>query len=178
MILLKDFIIKNIKKINSYNNNGDYMKFDFKKFVIILISTFLIGGLFAFIIRNNMQDYKGLIKPINVPSIVFPIVWSILYLLMSISCYIIAVSDSKEKNKCIIIYYVQLIINSLWTLIFFGFKSYLIAFIWLILLIVFIVIMILNFYNVSKKAAYLQIPYLIWTVFAGYLNLGIYLLNK
>lgn len=154
------------------------MKFDFKKFLIILISTFVIGGLFAFIIRDNMSVYQELDKPIDVPKIVFPVVWSILYLLMSISCYIISASDSKEKNKCIIIYYVQLIINSLWTLIFFGFNLYLLAFIWLLLLIVFVVIMVLNFYNVSKKAAYLQIPYLVWTIFAGYLNLGIYLLNK
>ena len=127
---------------------------------------------------NNMDTFKELNKPINVPGIIFPIVWSILYLLMSISLYIVLEKDNKDKQKAIISYIVQLIINSLWSLIFFGFEAYLFSFIWIILLLISVVVMIINFYKVNKTAAYLQIPYVLWIIFAGYLNLGIYLLNR
>ena len=127
---------------------------------------------------NNMDTFKELSKPVDVPAIAFPIVWSILYLLMSISYYIISNSNSKYKDEAKGAYIVQLIINSLWTLIFFGFEAYLLAFIWIIILLIFVIIMIVNFYKVNKMAAYLQIPYVLWVIFAGYLNLGIYLLNR
>lgn len=149
-------------------------KINWKKLIIIIIVTFVVGSFFSFFTMNNMDTFKELEKPINVPGILFPIVWSILYLLMSISLYIVIDKDKKS----LIIYSIQLIINSLWTLIFFGFGAYLFAFIWIILLLISIVIMIAKFYNIDKKAAYLNIPYLLWVLFAAYLNLGIYLLNR
>lgn len=149
-------------------------KINWKRLIVIIIITFVVGSFFSFFTMNNMDTFKELEKPINVPSILFPIVWSILYLLMSISLYIVI---DKNRNS-LIIYSIQLIINSLWTLIFFGFGAYLLAFIWIILLLIAIVIMIAKFYNIDKKAAYLNIPYLLWVLFAAYLNLGIYLLNK
>lgn len=149
-------------------------KINWKRLIVIIIITFVVGSFFSFFTMNNMDTFKELEKPINVPGILFPIVWSILYLLMSISLYIVI---DKNKNS-LIIYSIQLIINSLWTLIFFGFGAYLLAFIWIILLLIAIVIMIAKFYNIDKKAAYLNIPYLLWVLFAAYLNLGIYLLNK
>lgn len=153
-------------------------KFDFKAFIIITVITFIVGSFFSFFTMNNMDTFKELNKPINVPGILFPIVWSILYFLMSISCYIIYKSDNKDKKKALITYGIQLIINSLWTLIFFGFDAYLFAFIWIILLIFTVSIMIISFYSIDKKAAYLNIPYILWIAFAGYLNLGIYILNR
>ena len=149
-------------------------KINWKRLIVIIIITFVVGSFFSFFTMNNMDTFKELEKPINVPGILFPIVWSILYLLMSISLYIVI---DKNRNS-LIIYSIQLIINSLWTLIFFGFGAYLLAFIWIILLLIAIVIMIAKFYNIDKKAAYLNIPYLLWVLFATYLNLGIYLLNK
>lgn len=149
-------------------------KINWKRLIIIIIITFVVGSFFSFFTMNNMDTFKELEKPINVPGILFPIVWSILYLLMSISLYIVI----DKNRKSLIIYSIQLIINSLWTLIFFGFGAYLLAFIWIILLLIAIVIMIAKFYNIDKKAAYLNIPYLLWVLFAAYLNLGIYLLNK
>lgn len=149
-------------------------KIDWKRLIIIIIITFVVGSFFSFFTMNNMDTFKELEKPINVPGILFPIVWSILYLIMSISLYIVI---DKNRNS-LIIYSIQLIINSLWTLIFFGFGAYLLAFIWIILLLIAIVIMIAKFYNIDKKAAYLNIPYLLWVLFAAYLNLEIYLLNK
>lgn len=153
-------------------------KINFKKLIIIIIVTFIVGSFFSWFTMNNMDTFKELAKPINVPGILFPIVWSILYLLMSISCYIVSESGDKDKNKALIWYGVQLIINSLWSLIFFGFGAYLFAFIWIILLLIMVIIMVYKFYKIDKRAAYLNIPYILWIIFAAYLNFGIWLLNK
>ncbi len=153
------------------------MKINFKRLIIITIITFVVGSFFSFFSMNNMDTFRELEKPINVPGILFPIVWSTLYLLMSVSCYIITKSNDKNKEKAIIWYGIQLVANSLWSLIFFGFGAYLFAFIWIILLLILIVIMVAKFYNIDKRAAYLNIPYILWVIFAGYLNFGIYLLN-
>lgn len=154
------------------------MKINWKKLIVITVLTFVIGSIFSIFVMNSMDSFKALAKPINVPGFIFPIVWSVLYLLMSISYYLIDQSSNKGKENATKIYWIQLIINSLWTLIFFGLKAYLFAFIWLLLLLICVIIMISKFYNIDKRAAYLNIPYLLWIIFAGYLNLGIYLLNR
>lgn len=153
-------------------------KINFKRLIIITIITFVVGSFFSWFTMNNMDTFKELEKPVNVPAILFPIVWSILYLLMSISCYIITRSNNDSKGKALVWYGIQLVINSLWSLIFFGFGAYLFAFIWIILLLITVVIMIAKFYNIDKRAAYINIPYILWILFAGYLNFGIYLLNR
>ena len=154
------------------------MKINWKKLIKIIVITFVIGNLFSIFTMSSMDAFKELEKPIDVPGIIFPIVWTILYLLMSISCYIISNSDSKLKSNALLLYWLQLIINSLWTLIFFAFKAYLFAFIWLLLLFVVVCVMEYKFFKIDKRAFYLNIPYVLWIIFAGYLNLGIYLLNK
>lgn len=154
------------------------MKINWKKIIIITIITFIVGSFFSLFTMNNMEVFKELDKPINVPGIIFPVVWSVLYLLMSLSLYLILESKSKEKVKCIIIYSMQLIINSLWSLIFFGFNNYLLSFIWIIFLFISVIAMIIIFYKNNKISAFLNIPYALWIIFAGYLNLGIYLLNR
>lgn len=153
-------------------------KINWKRLIIIILITFIIGSFFSFFTMNNMEAFKELEKPLNVPAILFPIVWSILYLLMSISCYIILESNDEHKNNGLIIYGIQLIINSLWSLIFFGLEAYFFSFLWILLLMIFVIFMIVTFYKINKISGLLQIPYLIWVIFAGYLNLGIYLLNK
>lgn len=154
------------------------MKINFKRLIIITIITFVVGSFFSWFTMNNMDTFKELEKPVNVPAMLFPIVWSILYLLMSISCYIITRSNNKGKEKALVWYGIQLVINSLWSLIFFGFGAYLFAFIWIILLLITVVIMTAKFYNIDKRAAYINIPYVLWIIFAGYLNFGISLLNR
>ena len=99
------------------------------------------------------------------------------YKLMGISIYIIMQSKRKLKKNARLIYYIQLVTNALWTPIFFGFKEYFLAFLWILMLIVFVITMILTFYKISKKAAYIQIPYLLWLLFASYLNFGVFVLN-
>lgn len=154
------------------------MRIDWKKLIIITVITFIVGTFFSFFTMNSMDTFKYLSKPINVPGVLFPIVWSILYLLMSISCYLIVKSNDKDKKEGIILYAIQLVINSLWTLIFFGLGAYLLSFIWIIILLIVAIIMLAKFYNINKIAMYINIPYVLWLLFAAYLNLGIYLLNK
>lgn len=154
------------------------MKINYKKLILIILGTFLIGGFFSFFIPNSRGFYSSLEKPpLSPPGILFPIVWSILYILMGISLYIVSESDvRKEENY--LIYIIQLVVNSLWTLLFFGFNLQFLSFLWILLLIVLVVVMIISFYQTNKLAGLLQIPYLLWLVFAAYLNLGIYILNR
>lgn len=151
------------------------MKINFKKLLLIIAVTFIIGNIFTFFTIDT-SFYKQLNKPFEVPGIVFPIVWSILFLLMSISLYIVT-NNNKDNSDSYKIYFIQLIINAFWTLFFFGLKLYLFSFLWIILLIVAVVIMIINFYKKNKVAGLLQIPYLLWLIFASYLNYMIYYLN-
>lgn len=153
-------------------------KINWKQLIIVILITFIIGSFFSFFTMNSMETFNELEKPINVPSILFPIVWSILYLLMSILCYIIINSNDKRKKSGVIVYGIQLVINSLWTLIFFGFEAYFLAFLWILLLILMVIYMIVLFYKINKTSGLIQIPYLLWIIFAAYLNFGIYLLNK
>ena len=152
------------------------MKIDFKKLIKIIIGTILIGGIFAVLTMKD-NGYKDLIKPIDVPGYIFPIVWVILYILMGISIYIISEDKYQNNTKSYIIYIVQLIVNSLWTLFFFELKWYTFSSIWIVLLLILVIIMILNFRKINKKAAYLQIPYVLWLLFALYLNISIAMFN-
>ncbi len=142
-----------------------------KKFIILLIVTFFIGVIPSLLVGN---DVTGLILPkFYPPKILFPIMWSILYLLMTISVYL-ATKNSDDAYK---IYFIQLIVNAFWTVIFFGLKLRLLAFLWIIFLFILVIIMIKKFYKENKNAGLLQIPYIIWLLIAMYLNLSIYLLN-
>lgn len=137
----------------------------------------IIGGVIGLIISRSI-DYNSLQKPpLSPPSILFPIVWTILYVLMGIS-YGILDSKSLIEPKTKIIYSLQLFVNATWSLIFFTLKWRLFAFIWIIILDVLVIVMIIDFFKKNKTAGLLQIPYLLWIIFASYLNLGVYLLNK
>lgn len=153
------------------------MKVNFKKLIVIIIITMLIGSFFTLITGTSIYD--EIVKPkLSPPGIVFPIVWFILYTLMGISFYLVTESNHEKKDMSLLIYIMQLIFNSLWTLIFFGAENFLLGSIWLCILVILIIIMIINFYKVNKIAGLLQIPYLLWSIFALYLNISIYLLNK
>lgn len=137
----------------------------------------LIGALVG-IITSGSMDYNMLQKtPFAPPGAVFPIVWTILYVLMGIS-YGILKTNNQTDEETDWIYYIQLAINALWSIIFFTFKWRLFAFVWIILLAVAIIAMITKFYNKNKIAGLLQIPYILWVAFAAYLNFGFYILNR
>lgn len=142
---------------------------NYKKLFIIILLTFLIGTLPSWFISS---DISYLVKPFDIPKIIFPIVWTLIYILMSISYYLVNNNDSTLG-----IYLSQIIVNSLWTVIFFGLKLRLLAFIWLIILFILVTIMLIKYYKLKKVSGYLLIPYFLWLIFAGYLNLSIYLLN-
>ena len=107
-----------------------------------------------------------------------PVVWSILFILMGISAYLIYMEGGEKRRGALIIYGVQLAANFVWPILFFQMQAFLLSFIWLALLWLLVLIMIIAFYRIKPLAAYLQIPYLVWLTFAGYLNLAIYLLNR
>ncbi len=142
-----------------------------KKFIIILLITFGIALLPTIFINF---DTDSLVKPLLFPpKILFPIVWTILYFLMSISLYL----SSKYNKNLYKVYGIQLILNSLWSPLFFMFKTYLFSTIELLILIIFVAIMIKEMKLENKLSAYLQILYFIWLLFALYLNVSIYILN-
>lgn len=140
----------------------------------------LTGALAALLSGGGMRTFESLNQPpLSPPGRLFPIVWTILYALMGIASYLVLVSgkNKEEIRKAILVYVYQLVVNFLWPTFFFNFGWYLFSFFWLILLWGLILLMILRFYKISEKAAYLLIPYLLWVTFAGYLNLAIRWLN-
>ena len=138
----------------------------------------VIGGLIIGLIISKFIDYNSLIKPpFSPPSIVFPIIWTILYILMGVS-YGILESNSLIDSKLKFIYYLQLFFNFLWPIAFFVLKWRLFAFIWIVVLSILVITMTLEFYEKNKIAGLLQIPYIAWCLFASYLNLFVYILNK
>ena len=157
------------------------LKFNLKRLVISLIIPLAVGGLAAFITRGNMDIYKTLDRPpLSPPGAVFPIVWTILYVLMGISLYLIWNSGDiyADKTTAFTLFGVQLFLNFIWSPVFFSARQFLLAFIILLALFASVVAMILKLNKISRPAALLQIPYIIWLAIAGYLNIGIYLLNR
>lgn len=150
-----------------------------KKIETIIISILIplaVGAVSSFLGRTMMEP--DFIQPtFSPPGYLFPIVWTILYILMGISSYLIYISDSPWRTPSLIIYAIQLVFNFFWSILFFRFSLYGLSFAWLLMLIGFIIIMIYLFSKVRPLAAYLQIPYLLWCLFAAYLNYAVYMLN-
>lgn len=141
----------------------------------------LVGGLASFLSGGGMEMFAVLRKPpLSPPGWLFPVVWTILYSLMGLASYYISTADVSEEKRAeaLTIYGFQLVVNFLWPIFFFDFEWYLFSFFWLLLLWVLIALMIKKFSEISKIAAWLCVPYLLWVTFAGYLNLGIWWLNR
>lgn len=156
------------------------MKHNMKLLLLCIAIPLLAGGLSGFLSRNGMEQFQSINQPpLSPPGFLFPIVWTILYLLMGIASYLVLTSDApqKEISQAIRLYLIQLGFNFFWSLIFFNLGWYFFAFIWLLFLWFFIYLTIQAFFPISKSAACLLIPYLLWVTFAGYLNLAIALLN-
>ena len=149
-----------------------------KKKLIISIAIPIAIGIISSIVGNISTEFNNFTKPLfTPPAIVFPIVWTILYILLGISSYLVYKSYDLDKNKTLIIYAVNLLLNFLWCLFFFKFKMFLLSIIILILLLIDTIIMIYYFYKVNKISGYIQIPYLLWLIFALILNYFVYTLN-
>lgn len=147
----------------------------------LLIISILVPNIVGFIIgllTSSNANYNNFISPsFAPPGFIFPIVWTILYTLMGISYYLIFISHNKNKKNALDIYKIQLAVNYFWSILFFNLNLKLLSFFWIILLIILVIIMIIRFYKINKTAAYIQIPYLLWLIFAAALNLSIYIIN-
>ena len=151
-----------------------------KPYAVSILLTLAVGGLSGFLTSMGMDSFDALIKPpLTPPSFLFPIVWTVLFILMGVGAARIFMTEpTAARNRALIVYVVQLAVNFFWSIIFFNLQAYAFAFFWLILLWVLILTMIYLFCKVDKSAALIQIPYAIWVTFAGYLNLMIWLLNR
>lgn len=150
-----------------------------KKLLVCIAVPLVVGALSAFF-SGGMGDFERVNQPpLSPPGWLFPVVWTILYTLMGIASYLVLVSDESNlmKGNALAVYGVQLVFNFFWSIIFFRYECYWCAFVWLLLLELFIILTALLFWKIDTRAAYLLIPYIVWVAFAGYLNLGIAILN-
>lgn len=151
------------------------------KLIGLIFICFLPGIIGGFFTANNLYPWFSLLtKPsFNPPSWIFSPVWTVLYTLMGIALFLVLKADNfKYKVRGIVFFTIQLVLNGLWSIVFFGLHQLLLAFVVIIALLVFIILSIIEFYKFSKPAAYILIPYLIWVSFASVLNLSLYLLNR
>ena len=138
------------------------------------------GGLSGLLSRNGMKAYSETVvqPPLSPPMWVFPVVWAILFLLMGIGAARVSlVPKSAQRSRGLNLFVAQLVVNFFWSLIFFNAQNFALAFFWLLLLLVLVLLMTLAFRQVDPLAARLQIPYLLWLVFAAYLTAGVWYLN-
>lgn len=152
-----------------------------KRLIIAVVIPLAVGGLSALISGNISGKYSDFVQPpLSPPAIVFPIVWTVLYALMGIASYLVYEESSvkhQKKNDALLFYGIQLFVNFLWSIIFFRFDAYWLAFALIIALVVLVVITMIKFREINKTAFYLLIPYIIWLLFATYLNFGVAVLN-
>lgn len=148
-------------------------------FLLCIILPLLVGGISGIATVSGIKDwYVHLNKPFfNPPNYLFGPVWSLLYLLMGVSFYMILQSKSVTKKKAILIFFIQLFLNFWWSFLFFKFQLLGISMIEIFLMWLSILWMIIEFKKINKTAAYLQIPYLAWVTFASLLNASIWYLN-
>lgn len=155
-------------------------KHTWKRYALWVLPAEAVGGLAGWLTRDGMKTYlaEAAKPPLSPPSIVFPIVWTVLFALMGIGAARIDQSPvSRERTRGLRLFWVQLLFNFLWTILFFGTLRFDLAFFWLLALWALILWMLLTFRRVDPPAAWMQLPYLLWVTFAAYLNLGVWLLN-
>lgn len=156
------------------------MKIRWKTLLIAVLIPLLTGGIASLISKEAMKSFENLNQPpLSPPGWLFPVVWTVLYILMGIASYLVFTShgDISRCKSALTCYGIQLFFNFMWTILFFNLQMYLFAFIWLIAMLILIIVTAVKFYGIDKKAGLLMLPYILWVTFAGYLNLGIFLLN-
>ena len=153
-------------------------KINVKRLAVSIVIPLAVGIIASFITKDQMEAFSQLKQPpLSPPGWLFPIVWTVLYVLMGISSYIVYQKQNTLLSDCQRLYILQLAANFIWTILFFNLKQYLFSLIWLVLLIFLVARMAICFVTVDRKAAALQIPYVLWICFAAYLNIAIYYLN-
>ena len=157
------------------------MNLDFKKIgkiILAIIIPLAVGGLSALITMNQMELFETVAKPpLAPPRWLFPVAWTILYILMGIASYLLYIADTEEGREALVLYGVQLFFNFFWSIIFFNLEAYWFALIWLFIMWIIILLLLIKSKKVDERAFWLLLTYFIWTTFAFYLNFGIAILN-
>lgn len=152
-----------------------------KTYAFWIVLSEAAGALSGWLSREGTAVFSetAVQPPLSPPAILFPIVWTVLYLLMGIGAARISLSPpSKERSRGLNLFIVQLVVNFFWSPIFFNAQAYGFALLWLLFLWVLVLLMILSFRKTDPIAAWLQLPYLLWLTFAAYLNAGVWYLNQ
>ena len=149
------------------------------KTLFYLLLPLLVGSLSALLTRDGMERFEGLRQPLWAPpGWAFPAVWSVLYFLMGLSAVLIARSGRPGVREALKLFFAQLFVNFWWSILFFTWELRLFAFFWLVLLFVLAAAMVFAFRTIDHRAALMNIPYLLWLILAGCLNLSVWRLNK
>jgi len=156
------------------------LKLNRRLLLVCIAIPLTVGAISALLSRESMKTFAALNKPpLSPPGWLFPVVWTLLFVLMGLASYFVLMSGQPQQtiNRALLLYGIQLGVNFFWSIFFFNLSLYLFSFIWLVLLWLLILATTLSFYRISPTAGFLMLPYLLWVTFAGYLNFGIYLLN-
>ena len=156
------------------------MKINFKTLIVSVLIPLAVGVVSGLLSMSGIRAFGDLnMPPLSPPAFLFPIVWTILYILMGISSYLVIQSNStgETTKRAFKLYALQLFFNFFWSIIFFNLECYGIAFLWLLVLLALIIATSVSFFKINKLAGLLMIPYILWVTFAGYLNLGVAILN-
>jgi len=151
-----------------------------KTYAVWIAATEAVGALSGFLTREGTKLYSERIvkPPLSPPPIVFPIAWALLYALMAYgAARVYLARPSAARSRSLRLYLLQLAFNFFWSILFFNMEAFGAAFVWLAALWALILLMLLSFRRVDRTAAAVQYPYLLWVLFAGYLNLGVWMLN-
>lgn len=155
------------------------MKIKWTDLILWVVGTELVGAFSALFAGGSFSAFYQSLEqpPLAPPGWLFPVVWSILYVLMGVSAYLISGSNKAGRKTALVLYGLQLFANFLWTPVFFGLKSLKGAAAVVIVMLILIIAMMISFYRINKTAVYLNIPYLLWTAFAAYLTIGVLVLQ-
>lgn len=152
---------------------------EIKEYAVGIIIPLAVGGVSALFSYEGMAGFENLNQPaFSPPFFVFPVAWTILYILMGIGSVMVKREGGEASKKALYIYGIQLAVNFMWSIFFFRDGLFLFSFFWLVFLWVLVFIMTIRFLTVNPTAGYLQFPYLLWLTFAAYLNLSVYFLNR
>lgn len=156
------------------------MKQDRKTLLLCLAIPLAVGGLSAWLTRTQMKVFSALEQPpLSPPPWLFPVAWTLLYLLMGWASFRVLTADPSDRRtgRALGVYALQLVVNFLWPIFFFNLGWYFFSLLWLLLLWVLVWVMLALFARIEPSTRWLLLPYLIWTTFAAYLNWGIWRLN-
>ena len=166
--------------MNRIGQEVDALKKKRNLLILCLVIPLAVGGLSSLVTQGSMDAYSGMNQPpLAPPGWVFPVVWTVLFILMGMASYLVLTSgkDREDIRQALRLYGLQLAVNFFWSILLFKLSLCWAAFVWIVLLWGLVLLTLLRFSRISKPAGWLLIPYLVWVTFAGYLNFAICLLN-